>query len=54
MINIIMNFCILIGPAVLAIVYPEVAKLAGILGAFGAFLVIYCLPTFTILKHKKT
>ena len=44
----------MVGPAVLGIVYPQVGKLAGVLGAFGAFLVIYILPTVTMLKHKRT
>ena len=45
---------ILIGPGILAIVYPQVGKLAGLLGALGGCLVIYLLPTITFLAQKRT
>mmetsp|Transcript_1201 Transcript_1201/g.2198 ORF Transcript_1201/g.2198 Transcript_1201/m.2198 type:complete len:187 (-) Transcript_1201:296-856(-) len=51
-INIMLNFLILIGPAVLGVVYPQVGKLAGILGLIGGILVIYILPTVTFTKQK--
>lgn len=52
--NIILNTCILIGPFLLAILYPEVGKLAGILGSLSALACIYILPTITYLKSKYT
>ena len=48
-INIILNTLILTGPLILAITYPKVGKLAGILGAIGALLCIYILPTVTYI-----
>jgi nitrate/nitrite transporter NarK len=53
-INMILNTLILIGPCVLAIVYPNVGQLAGILGAIGALLGIYVVPTVTYIAQKKT
>lgn len=44
-----LNSAILIGPFILAVVYPHVGSVAGILGAVGAFLCIYSLPTITFL-----
>ena len=44
-----MNLVILTGPTYLAITYPHVGRLAGIMGAFGGFLTIYFLPTMTYL-----
>jgi hypothetical protein len=38
----------------LAITYPQVGAIASILGALGAFLCIYSLPTITYLAQKKT
>ena len=49
-VNIILNLLILIIPAILGVVYPQVGKLAGILGALAGFLVIYFLPTLTYLS----
>ena len=49
-----LNTAILIPPLILAITYPEVGSIAGILGAVGAFLCIYSLPTVTFLAQKKT
>lgn len=49
-----LNTAILIPPLILAIVYPKVGAIAGILGAVGAFLCIYSLPTITYLAQKKT
>ena len=49
-----LNFGILIGPFILAVVYPHVGSIAGILGAVGAFVCIYTLPTLTFLAQKKT
>tara|TARA_B110000285_G_C14802589_1_gene458204 strand:- start:426 stop:611 length:186 start_codon:yes stop_codon:yes gene_type:complete len=48
-INLMMNAGILIPPLILAITYPKVGAIAGILGAIGAFLCIYSLPTITYL-----
>lgn len=53
-INMMLNFGILIGPFILAVVYPHVGSIAGILGAVGAFVCIYTLPTLTFLAQKKT
>ena len=53
-INYILNTLILIGPGVLAVVYPEVGKLAGLLGAVGGCLCIYILPVVTFLAQKRT
>jgi|TARA_B110001450_G_C17504895_1_gene433948 hypothetical protein len=53
-INLILNTAILIPPLILAITYPHVGSIAGILGAVGAFLCIYSLPTITYLAQKKT
>jgi len=53
-INIILNTVILIPPLILAITFPHVGAIAGILGAVGAFLCIYSLPTITYLAQKKT
>lgn len=49
-----LNFGILIGPFIIAVVYPHVGKIAAILGAIGAFLCIYTLPTVTFAAQKKT
>lgn len=49
-----LNFGILIGPFILAVVYPHVGAIASILGAIGAFVCIYTLPTLTFLAQKKT
>ena len=49
-----LNFGILVGPFILAVVYPHVGSIAGILGAVGAFVCIYTLPTLTFLAQKKT
>lgn len=49
-----MNTAILIPPLIIAITYPHVGSIAGILGAVGAFLCIYSLPTITYLAQKKT
>ena len=38
----------------LAIFYPEVGKLAGMLGSISALACIYVLPTITYLKSKHT
>lgn len=38
----------------LAIFYPEVGKLAGILGSLSGLACIYVLPTVTYLKSKHT
>ena len=53
-INYILNFLILIGPVVLAVVYPKVGNLAGLLGAVGGCLCIYILPVITFLAQKRT
>ena len=52
--NLLMNFAILILPYILAIVYPNVADIAGIMGALASLLVVYLLPVFTYLKYKHT
>ena len=49
-----MNTAILIPPLIFAITFPKVGAIAGILGAVGAFLCIYSLPTITYLAQKKT
>lgn len=51
-VNILMNLGILTPPFILAIVYPNVAKIAGIMGAFASLLVVYFLPVFAYLKFK--
>lgn len=48
------NVCILVGPFVLAIFYPQVGKLAGYLNAVTTLFTIYLLPTLTNLKMKHT
>lgn len=48
------NSCILIGPFILAIFYPEVGVLAGYLGSVGALFTIFILPIATYLKLKHT
>jgi sodium-coupled neutral amino acid transporter 9 len=52
-INMCLNSAILIPPMALAIFYPQVGKVAGILGAVGGLLCIYFLPTFTYLAQKR-
>ena len=47
-----MNVAIITGPFILAVVYPNVAEIAGIMGAFASLLVVYFLPVFTYLKFK--
>jgi hypothetical protein len=49
-INNILNLIIIIGPIILAIMYPFVGKLASYLGAFGSLVNVYIIPTFTYLK----
>ena len=49
-INLSVNFLILIGPFLLSILYPNVGKLAGLMGAFGGLFTIYILPTITYLS----
>ena len=44
-VNICLNTLILFGPLIISITYPEVGKVAGILGAFGGLLCTYLLPT---------
>ena len=39
---------------ILALVYPHVGKLAGLMGAFGGLATIYVLPTITYLKQSQT
>jgi len=51
-INIGMNFLILIGPFLLAIWYPQVGTLAAFGGSFSTMLVIYFMPIITHLKFK--
>lgn len=53
-INYILNVLILIPPGLLAVLYPEVGVLAGILGSLGGLLCIYIMPTVTFLAQKKT
>ena len=53
-INVLLNTIILILPLLLAITYPNVGQLAGILGALGGLLCIYVLPTVTFLAQKRT
>lgn len=48
-INVLLNTLILIMPLILSITYPEVGKVAGILGAVGGLLCIYLLPTVTYI-----
>ena len=48
------NFGILLIPGILAIYYPHVGKLAGIMGAFVGLATIYILPTVTYLKQEFT
>lgn len=48
------NVLILIAPFLLAIFYPQVGKLAGILGSFSALGCIYVMPTITYLKSLYT
>ena len=47
-----MNLAILTGPYIIANVYPKVADIAGIMGAFASLLVVYFLPVCTYLKYK--
>lgn len=46
-----MNLAMLAGPLTLAITYPHVGRLAGIMGALGGFFTIYFVPTATYIKH---
>jgi hypothetical protein len=50
--NFSVNFSILIGPVIIALLYPHVGKLAGLMGAFGGLFTIYILPTLTYLKQS--
>jgi hypothetical protein len=43
---------ILFIPMVLAVYYPHVGKLAGVMGAFVGLATIYVLPTVTYLKQE--
>ena len=47
-----MNLCILIGPFLLAIWYPQVGTLAALGGSFSTMLVCYLLPILTHIKFK--
>jgi hypothetical protein len=53
-INYMLNVFILIPPGLLAVLYPEVGILAGMLGSLGGLLCIYIMPTVTFLAQKKT
>lgn len=53
-INYMLNVLILIPPGLLAVFYPQVGILAGILGSLGGLLCIYIMPTVTFLAQKKT
>jgi len=49
---VMLNLIILILPVILAIVYPHIGPLAGVLGSIGGFLCIYGLPVITFLSQK--
>lgn len=48
----LINSCILLAPVILAIFYPQVAKLAALLGAVGGTLAIYIVPTITYVAQS--
>jgi amino acid transporter len=50
---ILANVAILIAPFILSIFYPQVGKLAGVLGSFSAISCVYILPTITYLKDRE-
>lgn len=50
--NLLVNFGIVLGPFLLSILYPNVGLLAGMLGSFTVFGIIYLLPTMTYMKVK--
>ena len=45
------NLGILIGPLLLAVGYPYVGKLAGVLGGICGFFCIYLIPLATFFRH---
>ncbi len=47
------NILILIAPFILSIFYPQVGRLAGVLGSFSAISCVYVLPTITYLKDMQ-
>ena len=51
-VQIFLNSCLILPAFLLAIYYPEVGDLAGILGAAATMLVIYIVPNVTYLKMK--
>ena len=53
-INVMLNFGLLIGPFILAVLYPNVGKIAAILGATGSFFCVITLPVIVYVAQKKT
>jgi hypothetical protein len=41
-------------PTVVAIVYPKVASVLGIIGSIAGLIIVYILPVITYLKKVKT
>ena len=41
-------------PTLVAIVYPKVASVLGIIGSIAGLIIVYILPVFTYLKKVKT
>lgn len=50
----VLNIAIISLPFFVAILYPAVGALAGMLGSISGFLIIYLIPTLTYLKSKHT
>jgi hypothetical protein len=50
----IVNFWIIVGPLIIAITYPNVGVLAGLLGSFSGFLIVYFLPLTVFVKSMHT
>ena len=55
-IQIILNACLIIPAFLLAVYYPQIGNLAGILGGFATMFVIYIVPnvTYMVMKAKAT
>ena len=52
MVTLLMNLAILTPPFLLAVFYPQVGTIAGLLGGFSTMLVVYFLPIVTYLKFR--
>jgi Transmembrane amino acid transporter protein len=41
-------------PTLVAILYPKVASVLGLIGSFAGLIIVYILPVITYLKKVKT